>query len=42
MYFLLFTKMVEEKVVHPSNICQHTTFHGSTSTGSSFSSTSEV
>jgi hypothetical protein len=40
--FLFLTKMVLLKVVHPLKIYQYTKFHGSTLTGASFTSTSEV
>jgi hypothetical protein len=40
--FFVLTKMVLLKVVHPLKIYQYTKFHGSTLTGASFASTSDV
>jgi hypothetical protein len=40
--FLLLTKMVKLKVVHPLKIYQYTKFHGHTLTGASFANTSKV
>jgi hypothetical protein len=40
--FLFLTKMVSLKVVHPLKIYQYTKFHGTTLTGASIASTSEV
>jgi hypothetical protein len=40
--FLLLTKMILLKVVHPLQIYQYTKFHSPTLTGANFESTSEV
>jgi hypothetical protein len=42
LYFFFFTEVVLLKVVRHLKIHQHTKFHGPTSTGSSFASSSEV